>query len=72
MFENVLTLKAAKFFEFAVSNVIKALRADFVSRFCSATFSGRWTEVGHGVFFAEQFTAPWIQLFGKQNSDQTE
>ncbi len=45
-------------------------------RFCFALFLGHvfrsWAEVGHGVFFTEQFTLPWIQLFGKQNSDQAE
>ena len=47
----------------------QCLATDFVSRFFSATFSGRWAKVGRRVFFTEQFTLPQIRLFGKPNSD---
>jgi hypothetical protein len=52
------TLWFSKAANFSISRfpMLSRLAADFVSRFIFAMFSGRWAEVGHGVFFTEQFT----------------
>jgi hypothetical protein len=55
--------------DLAVSNVIKALRPNFVSPLPRRRFLVVGPEVGQGFFFTEHFSLPWIQLFGKQISD---